>query len=183
MAESGYTYFAGECGIDMATIKDTGPGRFARIKGGSGRRILYSASEYSLVFLADDPGLRLPIGYSARMGATHSGGLLGLDLYTRFPGLLGKRGLVHPDFFAREFVGYTIKRYFPQRGVEIKRVRGDYFLGSVNYAQFVMALIGGSSREEAARRTWAGQVLGELGFAGIEERESERGVEFHYLRE
>ncbi|MBI2031578.1 MAG: hypothetical protein HYT08_03085 [Candidatus Levybacteria bacterium] len=139
--------------------------RKGRIETGSGRKVMAdmvqrSNTAWIRIYDEDEPAFT--------MQANVHGKTASADIYTR-----KQTGERHPDFFARNFLVFALN-HFKNEGYPVVRFEAKWILtegnewGSDNYQEFQKLLQEGLGPEEAARLTWTGKVLSELGFSEVE---------------
>lgn|SRR3989344_5726361 len=88
-----------------------------------------------------------------------------------------KNGERHPDFFAKNFLAFALN-HFAQQGYSVRRFKamwapvesGEW--GSDNYEDYQRLIQEGKTPDEAAKETWTGKVLSQLGFVEVESVQS-----------
>lgn len=102
------------------------------------------------------------------MQANVHGGTASANIYTR-----RKSGERHPDFFAKNFLAFALI-HFKNEAYPVVRFEAKWILiegeewGSDNYQQFRRLIREGLVPEDAAKQTWTGKLLSELGFSELE---------------
>lgn len=155
-----YPYVEGFCGIPFDQISAPFQGF---IKGGSGREIYCEINSDDGIswFEVED----IKNGFNMRIAVSRDTAVG--EIYTR--NLKGER---HPDFFAKKFLSYALE-HFTQQGYKITVfdalwLKNKKPWGSINYTEFKKNLKDGSQPKEAAKDTWTGRVMAELGFTEVE---------------
>ena len=176
-AERDYPYVKGSHGIPFDEL--IGPFK-GKIIGGSGKEILCSIgsdeeSAWIRVFDYRETGYE--------MKADVEGDTMEAVIYTQF-----RNGTRHPDFFARQFLAFALRR-FALQGHEIRRfsahwIRYGGVRGSKNYEKYMELRKKGELSIYAAKSTWTGKALAELGFTEVEEVDEDTGerVQVYFKR-
>lgn len=83
----------------------------------------------------------------------------------------------HPDMRAGNFVRFMLSKYFPEYGyTHILGYRSCWRKSSDNYQQFQKACASNSDVVLAARNTWTGKLVQELGFSEVYPETIHQGV-------
>ena len=112
------------------------------------------------IYDEDEPGFT--------MQADIHGETASANIYTR-----KQTGERHPDFFAKNFLAFALS-YFKNEGYPAARFKTRWVLtkgegwSSDNYLQFRRLIREGLVPEDAAKQTWTGKLLSELGFSELE---------------
>lgn len=182
-----YPYIPGKNGIDFASIisqsqnPDNSNGSM-KCTGGSGRSLQIELESrdikgivYDLVVVRE--GVKPELG--KRILEAHYNiekKTLGFNLKTKTKHLRRR----HPDFFAGKFIEFAIKYFEQIRGHNIENVKGDWRMSSDNFKAFFMTYDkDGKDRKyfqkdyqvaiDAAKSTWTGRILSNLGFTEIDD--------------
>lgn len=136
-----------------------------RIETGSGRRVMGEVSNransaFLRIYDEDDRSFLMEAEIHGNIGSA--------NIFTR-----KKTGERHPDFFARNFLIFAL-RHFENEGYVVDKFQARWTLTEEgewefdNYRQFQKLIREGVDATEAARQTWTGKILSELGFTEIE---------------
>ncbi len=157
MVEGNYPYISGKCGIPLENI---GVPFRGNICGGSGRRIFCSIDSDNIVILdATEQKFRLSASVNTE------------SVTVAVRSRDWKNGERHPDLFGKKFVAWAL-RYFESQGHFIGKFKSEWFQGddiysNINYVSYREGIESGLDPIQAAKNTWTGKTVVELGFTEV----------------